>query len=391
MLYDILPPSIFFMSLGGIILTISRVILRIRREQINHITTAAIKNQVSTGSKTVDFASLVGPTKKSVHIIKNRLALINHTIQNSTTKIKTAWEHGRKTRAELKKQKHDKKNIAAKPADSPSSLNTTELTDITVNQIIQPKAPPLHGTLNSIGPIVKNTLLFSKLKLKKAGAIVTQASSALKEKLPRKNTATEIIQEHKPLSAAKPKLRLIETDDTKSAAYDTSASLAAKKNEPAPATKPPVTQKGLSRIFNKEAKKTPLDKAQQELDAANYQNVENILVPYLMKNPRHAKAYMLLGKAALGRHAWDEAAEIFEQAVIINPVAKGGYAALGYAAYRTGKLTQALEALQKAHDADPNNIVIIKRLLTIAQRMDNLPMRRSLEEKLTGLQANQEK
>lgn len=369
---------------------ISRIILRIRREEINHITTAAIKNQVSAGSKNVDFANLVGPTKKSVHVIKNRLALISHIIRNSTTKIKKEWKHKRETRAELKKQKHGKKNITAKLPDSPATSTTPGLTEITTNQIIQPKNTLLRSTFSSIRPKAKNTLLFSKLKLKKAGAIVAKVSSSLKEKLPNKNTKTEITQEHEPLPPAKPRLRLVETDNIEPATYDTPANVTTEKNEPQPTTKSPVTQKGLRKIFNKEAKKTPLDKAQQELNAANYQNVENILVPYLMKNPRHADAYMMLGKAALGRHAWDEAIEIFEQAIVINPTAKGCYAALGYAAYRTGKLTQALEILQKAHDADPSNVVIIKRLLTIAQRMDNLPMQRSLKEKLTNLQANSE-
>lgn len=369
----------------------SRVILRIRRDQTSHIVTAAIKHQVSAGSKTADFANLVGPTKKSVHVIKNRLALISHTIQNSTTRIKTEWEHRRKMRAELKKQKHDnkiktarrKKTTAAKTTDSPVSPAASDLTDISVNQIIRPKAPLLRSTLSSIGPKAKNTLIFSKLKLKKAGATITRASSKLKDKLPKKNTEIEITPEQGSVLAPKLKLRLVETDNT---ALDTSTGLTTEKSTAAS----PVTQKGLRKIFNKEAEKTPLDKAQQELDAANYQHVENILVPYLMKNPRHANAYILLGKAALGRHAWDEATEIFEQAVAINPAGKGFYASLGFAAYRTGKLTKALEALQKAHDADPNNVVIIKRLLTIAQRMDNLPMQRSLQEKLAGLQANQE-
>ncbi len=393
MLYDVLPPSIFFISLGGIILTTSRVILRIRREQAGQAASSTIKKQVLVSSKNTDFASLVGPTKKSVHVIKNRLALIGHTIQNSTTRIKTEWELKKKTRNELKKQKHSekinqKKSAVTKLADP---AGATSPADIAASKIIQPKTPHLRSTFNSIGPKAKNTLLFSKLKLKKVGTIVAKASSMLKEKLPKKNTETEITQENKAFPTEKPKLRLVEVDNNNPAAPDNSTSVTTENNGTQSKTELPVTQKGLSRIFNKkEAKKTPLDKAQQELAAANYQNVENILVPYLMKNPRNTSAYMLLGKAALGRHAWDEATEIFEQAVAINPTTKRGYASLGYAAYRTGKLTKALEALQKAHNAEPNNVVIIKRLLTIAQRMDNQPMQKSLEEKLTDLQVNQE-
>jgi tetratricopeptide (TPR) repeat protein len=373
----------------------SRVILRIRREQVSQVATATIRNQVSAGSKNVDIANLVGPTKKSVHVIKNRLALIVQSFQDSVINIKTEWRQKRKTRAELKKQKHSnkinkKKNIITKMSNSSAPSDKTELTELSTNQIIQPKTPILRNTFSSIGPKAKNSLLFSTHKIKKAGAIITKASSSLKDKLPKKKNEAEVVEENESFPTAKPKLRLVEKDNTESKTTNASIDIKTDNKEVSSINEAPVTQKGLRKIFNKETNKTPLDKAQQELNAANYQNVENILVPYLMKNPRNADAYMLLGKAALGRHAWDEATEIFEQAVAIDSTTKGCYAAFGYASYRSGKLTQALEALQKAHDAEPNNVVIIRRLLTIAQRMDNLPMQRSLEEKLNDLQANQD-
>jgi len=94
----------------------------------------------------------------------------------------------------------------------------------------------------------------------------------------------------------------------------------------------------------------------------------------------------MLGKAAINRHAWDEATEIFEQVVRIKPETKGCYAALGRAAYKSGNLTKAIESLQRAHDKDPQNVEVIKCLLEIANRMDNRPMQHSLSAELQQLE-----
>ena len=77
--------------------------------------------------------------------------------------------------------------------------------------------------------------------------------------------------------------------------------------------------------------------------------------------------------------------EIFEQVVAINPRVRGGFAALGRAAYGAGKFTRAIEALQRAHDAQPQDREVLKQLLRIARRMDNVPMQKSLREELRAL------
>jgi tetratricopeptide (TPR) repeat protein len=130
-----------------------------------------------------------------------------------------------------------------------------------------------------------------------------------------------------------------------------------------------------------------LQRAQEALAAHNADKAESILVPHLAKHPRDTAAYMLLGEAAVARRNWREAMEIFEQVVVINPRTKGAYAALGRAAYEAGKFTRAIEALQRAHDAQPQDRKVLKQLLRIARRMDNVPMQHSLQEELRALKA----
>lgn len=132
-----------------------------------------------------------------------------------------------------------------------------------------------------------------------------------------------------------------------------------------------------------------LDQANVAIAAAQYQRAEEILVSYIVDHTRDVRAYMLLGQAAAGRKNWLEAMEIFEQVTRLNAQEPGVWSALGEAALASGKFTKALEALQRAHDADRGNVTVLRQLLAIAQRMDNRVLRESVQEELTVLEGEQ--
>ncbi|MFH1353698.1 MAG: tetratricopeptide repeat protein [bacterium] len=301
MLYNVLPPLVFFASLGGTIYVVSRVVTRLHRQNL----AAAVRT-----TSTRDFAVLLGPSQKSVHVIKNRLSVAGHSLQQLLLQIK--------------------EKIAAL-----RNLPTIK--------------PPTKYLAK-----IRRTLNKAK---EKAGQV----------KISQKITSKE----------TRPVLRMIEKPVSAKPVSSPPVSLT-------PSAKPTLAKK----IFFKKPKATSLDTARQQLSACRYQSAEKTLVPFLAKHPRNTHAYMLLGKAALGRHNWSEASEVFEQVVSLKPNTKGCYAALGYANYKAGRLTKAMEALKKAHDADPSNVVIIKRLLSIARRMDNLPLQHSLTAQLAELKTS---
>ncbi|MEX2055124.1 MAG: hypothetical protein WD972_02985, partial [Candidatus Andersenbacteria bacterium] len=88
MLYDILSPFIFFASLGGILLVVGRVVIRIRRQQF----TTSIK---SAGAFDVDsdnvlqsqtssqLTQLLKPTQKSVQVFKSRVGVLGNMVSET--------------------------------------------------------------------------------------------------------------------------------------------------------------------------------------------------------------------------------------------------------------------------------------------------------------------
>lgn len=153
-----------------------------------------------------------------------------------------------------------------------------------------------------------------------------------------------------------------------------------------PAASPsPVGQPTFHRQLKPKKKLTALQRAQQALQERNYQRAEDILVDHIVQHTKDTKAYMLLGRVATAKANWQEAVEIFEQVVMIQPHEPGAQAGLGIAAYNCGRYSRALQALQRAHEEDPTNLVLLNDLLAIAQKMDNPPLQRSIRSKLREL------
>ncbi len=76
MLYDILPPLLLFISFGGIIVLISRVMMRIR----GHKVSAEIQAEVDSTAP-VHTESVIGPNKGNIHIMGNRLVHVISSIR----------------------------------------------------------------------------------------------------------------------------------------------------------------------------------------------------------------------------------------------------------------------------------------------------------------------
>ncbi len=141
----------------------------------------------------------------------------------------------------------------------------------------------------------------------------------------------------------------------------------------------------MSKIVKREKEETPLEKAANAIASQQFDTAEDILVPYIMKHASDAKAYVLLGNAAIGRQSWEEAMEIFQQVIKLDNTLCDAYAQLGHAALHAGRFTHAIEALQHARNLDAKNITVREELLLIAQRMDNKIVEKGVAEELEEL------
>jgi tetratricopeptide (TPR) repeat protein len=300
MLYDILPPVIFFMSLGGVILIVARVSLRARRAAFS----AAVESAVTEPSP----EEVLQPSQKSVQAMGSRVAL------------------GQKYFMALGR------GLGSMPRRTGSAI----------------------------------ARVGSKIRLRRARAAeLTESTEPLGDE---EETASSVSLPSP--SAAKPIIRSgirLERRETTAASVAETLRRSVKRHAPRPKADSPITA------------------AEQALEAHEYLKAENILVPYIVHHAKDTQAYILLGQAAIGREAWEEAMEIFEQVIQWDADSKGAYASLGYAAYRAGRLTRALQALQRAHEAEPNNDRVLQQLLSIAQRLDNRALQHSISEKLEAL------
>src|SRR3989338_1056274 len=390
MLYNVLPPLIFFMSLGGIIIVISRIVLRLRQQQL----TTNLQSHVTRVSRTrlnkvQDLAGLLAPNHISVHSFKNRLSFLVHNIKNTwhkTWQDITEWQANKaKAKTLVKKQPlaSSAPTASAKSSSSPAAIT-----------------PPNSFVRNKLASIVTRV---KQVRLPNTAKFTHQAAAIFKttkDKLmsltvhPSVQTSSKSVNNHQNLeeiladpidnasapdkTKQSPVLRIVNTDE---------------QNTPKPAPSPVMTKMGqsvkassLSQLFKKELKKSPLQEAAEALEQLQTKRAEDLLVPYIVKHPKDTDAYMMLGRAAISRHAWSEATEIFEQVIKLKPETEGCYAALGQAALEAGNLTKAIETLQRAHDQNPQNVFVITCLLQIARRMDNRPMQQSLNLELQQLE-----
>ncbi|HLC48847.1 MAG TPA: hypothetical protein VJI96_00475 [Candidatus Andersenbacteria bacterium] len=331
MLYDVLPPLMLFISFGGIIVVVSRVVLRMRHVQFSE----DIQIEVNS-SKPIHEESLLRPTQSGVTLVKNRLV---HMLQSTGSKIRSIREH----RSEAKKQK------ALAPA-VPVQVSTVQMPEVGLQDRLAVLAQKGKEGLVSLHKEIANRI---------------PDMQTIKNKLPRRAE-----QEVTPPKSS-PAIRLVRHGGIE---------------ETAP-TKEEVSAKTgiMSQILKRDKDKTILEKAADALARKDFDGVEDMLVPHIMKHSSDAKAYMLLGKAAIGKESWDEAMETFQQVIKMDKNLVDAYADLGHAALNAGKFTLAIQSLQHARDMDASNVRIREELLFIARRMDNKVVEKGVLEELEEL------
>jgi len=385
MLYNILPPIIFFTSLGGIILVTSRVIARIRNQQVTNDIKQAVA-EISDGStkKAKSIANVIGPNQKSVQFIRNRLSLFSGSIRDSVVSARTELDYKRKARSERKLESIKVKQQAQEPVapiegrqGSPDSIRVPN--------------SPLRNKAYKLGLLVQNVATQSASKVSR----FSKTSLAGLQDLRRKRRETKEAQQEAQFEVqeiseeqsieSEPQSRSDVINHAARPKPSVSLSISDHHEDSLESQEPSIANNRSKSPQPSNSSISIIQQASTALADNEYEKVEDIIVPYLAEHPQSTQGYMLLGKAATGRKSWEEAVEIFEQVKSIDPTTKGCYAALGQASFEAGKFTKAIEALQRAHDEEPDNIMVIECLLTIAQRMDNATMQRSLTEELAEL------
>lgn len=335
MLYDVLPPLLLFISFGGIIVVVSRVVLRMRNLQFSEDIQAEVDS-----SKPIHEESLLRPEQAGVTLVKNRLVHAASATKSGVVRMMRSLGSLRARRRTAKKEK------AAQPAVQSSTVQMPEV-----------------GMQDRLAVLAQKGKegLFS---FQKEIASRMPDMQKLRERLPSR-------QEEASTPKSSPVIRLVRH----SGVEDT----VVKKADP-------VSKQGImSQILKRDKDRGVLEQAEDALANQEFEKAEDLLVPHIMKHSSDTKAYMLLGKTAIGKESWDEAMEIFQQVIKIDKNVVDAHADLGHAALNAGKFTLAIQSLQHARDMDSNNIRIREELLFIARRMDNKVVEKGVLEELQEL------
>lgn len=332
MLYDILPPLVLFGSLGGIIFLVSRVVGRLGRHEV----VVAIRREAALPGH-LRPERVVRLHERGVQPIHSRLLM-----------IKTAWRGlGQRLQAVpfvLRPFRHARNNI--------------------VQRFI-------HVT-------VRVRRYVTKIRLDRHTAQVLTNVSDQKSQM---EPTTEVAAKLPSTSTFLRKQLSVSSRDTSKEMLVPKRSIEEKKEGKAAAEKKAAVPSAPPATLSPSI----LASAQESLAAARYQQVEELLVPYLAEHTKDTAAYMVLGRAALGQESWQEALEIFEQVVRLNDREPEAHACLGFAAFKSGKFSLALQTLQRAQNDDPEDTATLEYLLAIAKHMDNRPLQRSVLERLIEL------
>lgn len=342
MLYDILPPLFLFISFGGIIILVSRVVLRLRHVQFSEDIQAEVNSK-----KPIHEESLLRPEEAGVKLVKNRLV---HAASSTTGGIfrmfQSAGEGIRSIRLRRKEAREEKQS--AKVSEPEVKGPTIQIPEVGMQDRIAILAQKGKEGLSSLQKEIASRIPDMK---------------KIRENLPRKEEAVVA-----PKSS--PVIRLVRHSGA----------------EETPKVETPQKNGIMSQILNKREKdKTVLEKAMEAMEKKDFEKVEDLLIPHIMKHSSDKEAYMLLGKAAIGKESWDEAMEIFQQVIKMDKDMVDAYADLGHAALNAGKFTLAIQSLQHARDMDASNIRIREELLFIARRMDNKVVEKGVLQELQEL------
>ncbi|OGY37544.1 MAG: hypothetical protein A3E36_04750 [Candidatus Andersenbacteria bacterium RIFCSPHIGHO2_12_FULL_45_11b] len=341
MLYDILPPLLLLFSLGGIIVLIARAMVKMRAHEVSQEIAAHALSDAPVHAE-----SLIGPTKGSVRIVKNRLFHAIAALKTGVMGIIPAIQASLAAR---------KANIAAKKEENMQAPDS------------QHAKPTVKAGLKSVMKGIQLPEVSIREKFEAFTEKGKQGFSALRKEISTrtpnmKDGIQAMLKKEGKQATPTPVIRLVHQEPVRE------------------------QKRGIvSQIMQRQKEETELEKAERVIGENDFDSAEDILVPYIMKHASDTKAYMLLGKAAIGKGAWDEAVEIFQQVLKMNNEEVDAHAQLGHAALHAGKFTMAMQALQRARDNDPEHIGIREDLLFIARRMDNKVVVKGVMEELEAL------
>lgn len=390
-----MPPTIFLLSLGGVVVILARGVVRMRRADFS----ASVKSAAAhtpqdslwgQGVQSTD-ADVLRPTQKSVQVIKSRAGLILVWLKKLTLQIKlgvrwlsarpVVWRQNRLQRAAA----------TTVQTQANSSAESTGQENFQVKQPKQKTRDTARRLLQFSSTGIRATRLRLQHTFQRAHSFHNRVSQDIPEKAslgssrstlsPGKNnefpdqSVSDAMPQHtdEPII---PNTNNIRTRIIEKISPDISLTRAAGKS---------ATLKRHQKHLAKKTS-TPVQQARQAFADKSYAHAENILVNHIVSHTKDTNAYMLLGEIACAKENYSEAIEIFEQIIAWNPETKGGYAKLGLAAFQAGRYGRALQALQRAHDAEPDNQEVLRELLAIAKRMDNPALQHSIEEKLAARQ-----
>jgi tetratricopeptide (TPR) repeat protein len=328
MLYSLLPPLIFFGSLSGVIAIIARVMLRLRHT--HQYEEAIAQARQETSERIADLT----PEQKHLDIKKNRFMLVREELKNLGNRSRKVFSHLRLKRLSIRRVKEGGQAAHQAGRDSfKAALTKVKTFTDSSSTVIK----------NTAVPLVKSALPNRRIRLRRIDRTVAPAGAPTTPTIPPAEPAVAA-----PTTPLMPAIFSVE-------------------------------------IKNEFENNTALNAATQALAAAQYAECERIVVPYIVEHARDVRAYLLLGQVAVAKEQWEEATEVFQQVLTLDPDNVEAQAALGYASLRAGHLTQALKMLQRAHEKDPANSGILQNLLIIARRLDNTGLQSSIQAKLAAL------
>lgn len=326
MLYDILPPLFLLASFGGITVIISRVVVRVQRDRLS-----AELRAHATSAGPVSEDRLLRSNGSKVSVVTNRLALVPGVLRSVGGGVKNVLQRRRQRAAQAAK-----------------------------------------ATAGALRSGVQQS------------SRITSGVRTLAAKGRQRLTSRRTHLESEPVQVAEPPA----TSEAVRADAITIRRVSASQTKREESQ--PSQDASIGKLLRRKSMKVdPLGRAAACLKQSQYDQAEDILLPYIVRHAKDTKAYMLLGRAAMGRSDWDEAIEIFQQVKSMDETAPGLYASLGKAAVKAGKMTMAVECLQRARDLEPANVVVRKLLLIIARRTDNNVLEKSVSQELRELRQEQ--
>ncbi|MBI3421107.1 MAG: tetratricopeptide repeat protein [Candidatus Sungbacteria bacterium] len=355
---------------------------RTRRQQFSH----SLKVQAASAS-TMDAEDLLHSSGPNVELARSRPAATLFAVKRSLGDIKKYWA-----------TRHERRRASDQAQPSQDAVPPTEdlrISDMKTDVAGQAGiAIPNNNWREKAMQQVKARAasfggILQKVKAKVAPRIKPQVevSNVGVEAVPARQLEEAVRIQHNPA----PQIRIIRVD-----AHETKP----KPNQPETQdASPGQTPKGrtpqgrfIARLKKAEPPKPSIfEQVNDAITSGQLEQAEEMLIPYIVKHTKDKEAYMLLGQVAIAKGAWEEAMEVFQQVVRLDPNLTDAQAGLGYAALQQGKFSIALQALQQAHKADPENVQIVEQLLNIARRLDNKVLQKSMLQELVELQPDNKK